>query len=162
MEHPMQAQPIPAALWLRVSTDEQDSGSQLPDLLQFTAHRGYAEAVRYELDDSAWRDDTGGPLYRATIAQALADAHAGKFKVLIVWALDRITRLGAEDALRLIRQFRERGVTVLSVQEPWLNAAPRLRTCWWRSLAGRRRQRAGARASVSGSAWPSAAPLACR
>jgi putative DNA-invertase from lambdoid prophage Rac len=44
--------------------------------------------------------------------------------VIIVWALDRITRLGAEDALKLIRQFRERGVTLVSVRESWLNGSP--------------------------------------
>jgi hypothetical protein len=33
---------------------------------------------------------------------------------------------GAEDALRLIRQFRERGVTLVSVQEPWLNSSPEI------------------------------------
>ena len=42
------------------------------------------------------------------------------------WALDRMTREGAEGALRLIRQFRERACTVLSVQEPWLNASPEI------------------------------------
>lgn len=44
--------------------------------------------------------------------------------MLIVWALDRITREGAEGALRVIRQFRERGCTVVSVQESWLNGSP--------------------------------------
>jgi DNA invertase Pin-like site-specific DNA recombinase len=117
---------IPAAVWLRVSTDEQEHENQVPDVAQFTAHRGYQVTHTYSLDDSAWKDDTGGLVYRATLAQALADAHAGKFKVIIVWALDRITRLGAEDALRLIRQFRERGVTLVSVQEPWLNGSPEI------------------------------------
>ena len=118
--------PVPAAVWLRVSTDEQEHDNQVPDVQAFAAHHGYSIAKTYQLDDSAWKDDTGGPLYRATLAQALADAHAGKFKVLVVWALDRITRLGAEDALRLVRKFRERGVTLLSVQEPWLNGSPEI------------------------------------
>jgi DNA invertase Pin-like site-specific DNA recombinase len=39
-------------------------------------------------------------------------------------ALDRLTRAGAEETLALLRRFRERGVTVLSVQEPWLNSSP--------------------------------------
>ena len=43
--------------------------------------------------------------------------------VLIVWALDRITREGAEGALRLIRQLRERGCVLVSVQESWLNGS---------------------------------------
>ena len=44
--------------------------------------------------------------------------------MLIVWALDRMTRDGAEGALRILRQFRERGCTVVSVQESWLNGSP--------------------------------------
>src|SRR5262252_1687210 len=103
MEHPMQDQVspatstalIPAAVWLRVSTGEQEHDNQVPDVAAFTAHHGYQQVRAYTVDDSAWKDDSGGPAYRAALAQALADAHAGKFKVLVVWALDRITRLGA-------------------------------------------------------------------
>jgi DNA invertase Pin-like site-specific DNA recombinase len=46
--------------------------------------------------------------------------------VLIVWALDRLTRGGAEDTLRLIRQFRERGCIIVSIQETWLNGNPEI------------------------------------
>ena len=44
--------------------------------------------------------------------------------MLVVWALNRITREGAEGALRIIRQFRERGCTVVSVKESWINGSP--------------------------------------
>src|SRR5207342_2420092 len=62
--------------------------------------------------DSAWKNG-GGREYQRALKQALADAHAGKFKVLIVWALDRIVRddEGGAEAI------------VVSVQEPWLNGA---------------------------------------
>ncbi|HYS33901.1 MAG TPA: recombinase family protein [Streptosporangiaceae bacterium] len=46
------------------------------------------------------------------------------FSVLVVWALDRITREGAEGALRLIRQLRECGCTLVSGLEPWLTGSP--------------------------------------
>ena len=65
-----------------------------------------------------------GGEYRRTLKQALDDAHQGKFAVIVVWALDRITREGAEGALRIIRQFRERGCAVVSVKESWLNGSP--------------------------------------
>jgi putative DNA-invertase from lambdoid prophage Rac len=116
----------PCAVWFRVSTGHQDSDNQVPDVERFTAHHGYTIAARYELDDSAWKDGQGGPVYQATLKQALQDAWAGKFKVIVVWSLDRISRNGAEDVLRLVRQFRERGVTLLSVQEPWLNSSPEI------------------------------------
>ena len=115
---------IPAALWLAVSTDHQDSDNQVPDVERFCAHHGYAEARRFAISDSRWKDDTGGPEYQAAIQEALDAAWRGEFKILVVWALDRITRLGAEDALRLNRLFRERGCLLVSVQEPWFSTAP--------------------------------------
>jgi DNA invertase Pin-like site-specific DNA recombinase len=116
----------PAAVWLRVSTDGQDSDNQVPDIARFMTHHGLDVAATFQVSDSAWKDGEGGPEYKRAIERVLADAHAGKFKVLVVWALDRITRLGAEDALRLIRKLRERGVTLVSVQEPWLSSSPEI------------------------------------
>ena len=113
------------AVWLRVSGDDQQTDNQIPDLERFCAHHGYRETARYTVTDTAWRGG-GGPEYRATVARALDDAWAGRFSVLVVWALDRITREGAEGALKLIRQFRERGCTVVSVKESWLNGSPEI------------------------------------
>jgi putative DNA-invertase from lambdoid prophage Rac len=108
-----------AAVWLRVSAGRQDP-DQVPDLERFTAHHGYEVTQTYAVSESA----RNGGEYKRALQQALDDAHAGKFKVLVVWALDRITREGAEGALRIIRQFRERGCTVVSVKESWLNGTP--------------------------------------
>jgi len=115
-----------AAVWLRVSTGHQETDNQVPDVERFAAHHGYELACRYEVSESAWNGGKDGGEYRRTLKQALDDAHAGKFSVLIVWALDRITREGAEGALRIIRQFRERGCTVVSVKESWLNGSPEI------------------------------------
>ena len=90
------------AIWLRVSTGHQESSNQLPDIQRFIAHHGYTVTGTYELAESAWNTKDG---YKATLRRALDDAHAGKYKVLVVWALDRLTREGAEGALRIIRQF---------------------------------------------------------
>jgi putative DNA-invertase from lambdoid prophage Rac len=114
-----------AAAWFRVSTGHQTTANQVPDVERFAGHHGYDISTRYEIGDSAWKNG-GGREYQRTLKLALVDAHAGKFKVLIVWALDRIVRDdegGAEAALRIIRLFRQAGVTVVSVQEPWLNGA---------------------------------------
>lgn len=115
----------PAAAWFRVSIGHQATANQVPDVELFAGHHGYEIGLRYELSDSAWKNG-GGREYQRTLKQALADAHAGKFKVLIVWALDRIVRDdegGAEAVLRIIRLFRQASVVVVSVQEPWLNGA---------------------------------------
>jgi DNA invertase Pin-like site-specific DNA recombinase len=112
-----------AAVWMRVSDGEQDAGNQEAAIEQFAAHHGYEIAKRYRVDGwSAWNVKDDGA-YRKTLQQALRDAWLGEFQVIIVWALDRITREGAEGALRVIRQFRERHVTLVSVQEPWLSAS---------------------------------------
>src|SRR5215469_3602574 len=113
-----------AAIWLRVSTEHQETDNQLPDLTRFCAHHGYTIAFEYTVSDSAWNGGKDGGEYQRTLAAARDDAWRGQFSVLVVWALDRITREGAEGALRIIRQFRERGCTVVSVKEDWLNASP--------------------------------------
>jgi putative DNA-invertase from lambdoid prophage Rac len=65
--------------------------------------------------------------------------------VVVVWALDSITRNGAEDVLRLIRQFRERGCMLLSVQESWLNTSPEIQdvlvafAAWMAQMESKRR-----------------------
>jgi DNA invertase Pin-like site-specific DNA recombinase len=112
-----------AAVWYRVSTGHQDSDNQVPNVEQFAAHHCYEITGTYTVSDSAWKNG-GGAEYKKTLQRALDDAHAGKFGVLIVWSLDRIVRNGAEDALRIIRLFRERGCTVVSVKESWLNGSP--------------------------------------
>ena len=115
-----------AAAWIRVSTGHQDAENQVPDIERFADHHGHTIGPRYVVSDSAWKNG-GGVEYRRTLKQALDDAHAGKFSVLIIWALDRIVRDeegGAEAALRIFRQFRQRGCTVISIKESWLNGAP--------------------------------------
>jgi DNA invertase Pin-like site-specific DNA recombinase len=113
-----------AAAWCRVSTDEQDAANQHAATAQFCQHHGYEVVRTFTVDDSAWKDGTGGKEYQAAVAEVMDAAHRGEFNVLVVWALDRLTREGAEGALRLIRRLRERGVTLVSVQESWLNGAP--------------------------------------
>jgi DNA invertase Pin-like site-specific DNA recombinase len=112
-----------AAVWLRVSTGHQDSDNQVPDVEQFAAHHGHEVAQTYTVSDSAWKNG-GGAEYKKTLQRALDDAWTGKFSVLIVWSLDRIVRNGAEEALRIFRQFNDRGCTVVSVKESWLNGSP--------------------------------------
>jgi DNA invertase Pin-like site-specific DNA recombinase len=111
------------AIWFRVSTDHQEAANQQAGIDRFTAHHGYQVVRRYDLADSAWNGGKERGDYRATLARVLDDAHRGEFSVLVVWALDRITREGAESALRLIRQLNERGCALVSVQESWLNGS---------------------------------------
>lgn len=111
---------IKAAVWLRVSTDHQEASNQIPDIERFLAHHGFEETRRYVISESAWNVKSNGE-YRRNLDQALADAWSGHFEVLVVWALDRITREGAEAVLRLKRMFAERGCTLMSTKETWIS-----------------------------------------
>lgn len=111
-------------IFKRVSTDHQEAENQDGDLARFTAHHGHTVTRTYVISESAWNGGKDGGEYRRALGQMLDDAHAGHFKILVVWALDRVTREGAEGALRLVRQLKDRGVTLVSIKESWLNAAP--------------------------------------
>lgn len=117
-----------AAFWFRVSTGHQETENQVPDVERFAAHHGYREAMRFELADTAYKNG-GGATYKRELKRMLDAAHRGEFRVLVVWALDRIVRdedSGAEAALRLVRELRQRGCILVSVQEPWLNGSPEI------------------------------------
>lgn len=137
---------IPAAVWLRVSTTEQTSDNQVPDIEAYCAHHGYAVVRTWAVADSAWRDGTGGPEYRKALTEVLAAAYAGRFRALVAWSLDRIVRTGPEDALRLIRELRERHCTLVSVTETWLSGAPEVQALLV-SFAGWMAERESARRS---------------
>ena len=48
------------------------------------------------------------------------DAESRRFNAVVVWALDRITREGVSSIFMKIQTLRRYGVTVVSVQESWL------------------------------------------
>ena len=51
--------------------------------------------------------------------RAMQAARLGEYDVLLVWALDRLSREGVEATLRILRRFRQHGVPIVSLQEPW-------------------------------------------
>jgi DNA invertase Pin-like site-specific DNA recombinase len=75
-----------AALYLRVSTIDQHPETQLHDLRNLAAQRGY-EIVHQYTDKVS-----GTKAKRPGLDQLMADAHRGKFDVVLVWACDRIAR----------------------------------------------------------------------
>lgn len=103
------------AIWARVSTDEQETGNQVAELQQWAEHRGLEITAEYILEGaSAWNGK-----HREQLRQALADARARKFEVLLVWALDRLSREGIEATLSAMRRFSTEGVAVWSLKESW-------------------------------------------
>jgi putative DNA-invertase from lambdoid prophage Rac len=102
-----------AALYLRVSTDEQSTDNQRPELEQLARVRGLGIVAVYEEQASAAKT-------RARFDAMLADAHRGAFDVLLVWALDRFGRSMVGN-LGAVLELDRRGVQVVSVRETWLD-----------------------------------------
>lgn len=106
-----------AAIYLRVSTPEQDVNNQLPALEDYAQrHKLEIYQIYYELE-TAWKDG-----HHPGLAQLLEDARTGKFRVLLVWALDRLSRQGALAILTLVDRLKNHGVKVISYQEAWTEA----------------------------------------
>jgi len=75
-----------AALFLRVSTVDQHPETQLHDLPQMAAQRGYA--ITQEYTDRI----SGAKARRPGLDNLMQDARRGRFEVVLVWACDRIAR----------------------------------------------------------------------
>jgi DNA invertase Pin-like site-specific DNA recombinase len=113
-----------AAIWARVSTTEQHTENQLEVLRAWAQRRGLEVVTEYVTEDSAWAgtkagNGKGGEFDRARAA-LLNGARLGEYEVVLVWAIDRLSRRGIEDTLATMRQLYEHGADVWSHQEPWL------------------------------------------
>jgi putative DNA-invertase from lambdoid prophage Rac len=102
-----------AAIYMRVSTNRQTVENQRPDVDRLVALRGFDVIERYEEQVSA-------SAKRPEFERMMNDAKAGKFTVLVVWALDRFGRnMGGNIAD--ILALDKAGVKVVSVKEPWMD-----------------------------------------
>ena len=108
-----------AALYLRVSTTEQNVDNQLPALEAYADSRGWQIVEVYRENESAWKSG-----HQKELARLLADCRNGRHRVdvVLVWALDRLSREGAAAILNLVNTFKAYGVRVISYQESWTEA----------------------------------------
>jgi len=120
MTNSLSNKPRRAALYLRVSTGEQNLGNQRPDLEQLARVRGLDIAAVYEEKASAVKS-------RPEFNKLMADAHTGKFGVVIVWALDRLGRSMVGN-LTTVLTLDNMGVQVISGREPWLDMGGPIRS----------------------------------
>lgn len=105
-----------AAIYIRVSTQEQDYQNQLQAIEHYADGR-YNIVQVYKEDESAWREG-----HQRELKHLISDARRGKFKVVLVWALDRLSRQGALAVLQLVNRLGGYGVRVVSLQELWTEA----------------------------------------
>ena len=110
-----------AAILARVSDAGQHSENQFPDLIAWAQRRGLEVVVTYQFQESAWKG-----AHQKQLTQVYRDARAGKFQVLLVWALDRLSREGPLATLEIVHRLGQSGVQVWSYQEPWTEAGGEL------------------------------------
>ena len=100
-----------AALYARVSTDEQDPDLQVADLRRLAEHRGWKVVGEY-IDKGI----SGSKASRPGLDRLMADARAGKLDVVAVWRFDRFAR-STQHLLVALEEFRALDVDFISVRE---------------------------------------------
>ena len=78
--------------------------------------RGHELVAVYSENESAWRAG-----HQHELASLLDDLRSGsrRYDILLMWALDRLSRQGAASILNLVNTFKAYGVKVVSLQESW-------------------------------------------
>ena len=85
-------------------------------LTDWAKQRGF-EIVKVYEEESAWKAG-----HQRALAQLLNNARRGKFTVVLVWSLDRLSREGVLAILSLVHRLAAYGVKVISYQESWTEA----------------------------------------
>jgi DNA invertase Pin-like site-specific DNA recombinase len=99
-----------AGLYLRVSTVDQHPETQLLDLRQMAAQRGY-EIIREYTDRIS-----GTKAKRPGLDLMMADVRRGRIDVVLVWASDRIAR-STRHFLEVLDELNRLGVEFVSFRE---------------------------------------------
>ena len=127
-------------IYLRVSTAEQTVENQLPPLEKWISDRDYELVEVYQENESAWKSG-----HQRELAKLFADLSRRKADICLVWALDRLSRQGVAAILNLINRFKQYGVRIVSLQEPWTEAPGDMAdllyaiTGWVANFEGKRR-----------------------
>jgi DNA invertase Pin-like site-specific DNA recombinase len=105
------------ALYLRVSTDKQDTENQAVQLREF-AKRSDWQIVREYVDHGI----SGGKSERAALNDMFADASKRRFDLLLFWSLDRLSREGVLPTLRYLERLTAYGVQWRSFTEQFFDS----------------------------------------
>jgi DNA invertase Pin-like site-specific DNA recombinase len=99
-----------AALYLRVSTVDQHPETQLLDLRQMAAQRGFE--IVHEYTDRI----SGTKATRPGLDDLMRDARRGRFDVVLVWASDRIAR-SVKHFLEVLDELNRLNIEFVSFRE---------------------------------------------
>jgi DNA invertase Pin-like site-specific DNA recombinase len=99
-----------AALYVRVSTSEQDTDMQETELRQYAESRGWNCVVYQDKAQSGAKND------RPALNQMLSDMRRRRFDVIVVWKLDRLAR-SLKQLLTIGEECRSLGVDLVSLRQ---------------------------------------------
>ena len=104
-----------AALWLRVSDPSvQTAENQRPALEALVQRRGWQVVRVFEVGASAYKG-----AHLKALRELLEGARQGEYQVVVVWAVDRLSREGPQATLEVVSRLGRYGCQVVSLQEPW-------------------------------------------
>jgi len=106
-----------AVLYMRVSSLDQHPETQLHDLRQMAAQRGYE--VIHEYTDRI----SGAKARRPGLDEMMRDARRGRFDVILVWASDRIAR-SVKHFLEVLDELNHLNIEFVSFREQIDTAGP--------------------------------------
>jgi putative DNA-invertase from lambdoid prophage Rac len=106
------------AAYLRVSTDQQTTDNQIPDIENFIKSLQVPEVTWYRENETAWKQG-----HQHELARLKEDIRSGKckFDMFVVWAFDRLTREGGIALIKEYEFFLQYNIRVISLKESWSN-----------------------------------------
>jgi len=99
------------AIYIRVSSDQQDLRSQEPDMKRWVEAFADGTPVRWYQDKV-----TGKTMNRPGWQQLESDMNAGKITKIVVWRLDRLGRT-ASGLTTLFDELRDRKINLVSLKD---------------------------------------------
>lgn len=105
------------AIYARVSKNDesQDPQNQIAPL------RDYSKALGGEVTGEYVDLASGGSSDRESFLRMLTDADKRKFDLVLIWALDRLSREGISNTLGYLERLKRNGIALKSLQEAWLD-----------------------------------------
>jgi len=108
---------VKCVIYARVSGKAQETANQIDILTSWAEQKDFEVVEIYQEQESAWKSG-----HQKELARLKADVMRHRFEVVLVWALDRLSREGSAAILNLIDSLKAYGVRVLSYQESWTEA----------------------------------------
>ena len=103
------------AIYVRVSTDKQESENQLIELREYCKKSDFQVFNEY-VDIISGKEDS-----RPNWDQLFIDAHRKKFDIVLFWDLSRFSRSGTLYTLQKLRELENLVIGYISYREPYLN-----------------------------------------